>query len=96
LDEAPPAPAEPTPEPERATTFGVYRNGMAIPLERYVAIMNNGTTRRFRTSDDAVAFLGLLDEGEVTIRNYHVPHEVVETWYSEEVDDEEYDSDDDY
>lgn len=84
--------AEPTPEPERATAFGVYRNDIAIPLERYVAIKDDGTTRRFRNQYDAISFLDLETEDSVEVHDYHAPFTVVDVWYNEDF----IDVDDDY
>lgn len=70
--------AEQTPEPTRATGTGVYRNSLAIPLERYVAIREDGTVRRFQMVESAVAFIG--QEGVYEIRDYHAPFEIVETY----------------
>lgn len=78
-DDAPtPPPFAPAPEAERATEEGLYRNGQAIPLERYVAITTTGNTRRFRTAEQAVTWLGHTGDVVVDIRDYHAPHELVE------------------
>jgi hypothetical protein len=69
-------PFTPEVEPERANATGLYRNGRAIPLERYVAINENGQTRRFHNAQRAAAWMGYT--GVVTIRDYHVPHDTVE------------------
>lgn len=79
------APAEPTPEPERATEEGLYRNSMAIPLERYVAINGEGQTRRFTNPERAAEWLGY--SGEIVIYDYHVPHNEVEEFYVDEEED---------
>lgn len=81
--------ATPVAEPGRATAMGIYSNALAIPLERYVAIRPDGTTRRFRTARAACDWMG-YDYGSVfDIHNYHTPHEVVEhyTHTPEELDE---------
>lgn len=79
------APANP--EPERATEEGLYLNSRAIPLERYVAIRSNGRTRRFHTAAQAIEFLGYEGSSRVDIRDYHVPHNVVDVYETDQEDD---------
>lgn len=75
----------PTDERATATENGIYRNMRAIPLERYVVI-RQGVTQRFRDRDAACIFAGVSDGDSVTIRDYHAPHDAVESYiYSEEL-----------
>lgn len=74
------------PEPARATNTGLYRNTRAIPLERYVAISTDGTTRRFRSAEQAYRFLEYT--GLHSVFNYHEPHERVDVvQFSESIQD---------
>lgn len=59
---------------ETASEYGLYHNSQAIPLEQYIAISESGTIRRFPTSEAALYFLG---RDEMTIYNYHEPHDEV-------------------
>jgi hypothetical protein len=62
--------------PERASEEGLYRNSRAIPLERYVGITAGGNTRRFASARSAAQWLGY--NGQITVRDFHAPHEPVE------------------
>ena len=64
--------------PAQATQEGLYRNSMAIPLERYVAIAGGGTIRRFASLERAIAWIGYDGQDTVEIRDFHAPHSVVD------------------
>lgn len=65
--------------PAQATDEGIYRNSMAIPLERYVAVAAGGTIRRFATISRAISWMGYEDvQSTIEIRDFHAPHDVVD------------------
>jgi hypothetical protein len=76
--------AEPTAEPPRATAPGIYVNGRAIPLERYVVIREGGDVRRFRELDAACVYAGISNGARVAIHDYHLPFDVIEEYTYEE------------
>lgn len=80
--EVPYTPPQVIPSDERAEAAeqGLYRNSRAIPLERYVAINEDGNRRRFRTQHDAAQWLGYSFGDFIRIRDFHEPHESVETY----------------
>lgn len=64
----------PAPDMERANTYGLYRNSQAIPLEQFVAIRQDGTTRRFSSPERARQWLNVTS---IALHNYHQPFEQI-------------------
>lgn len=69
----------PSDEADTATAPGIYRNRRTIPLERYVAINNDGDIARFSSIDLAADWLA-YEPDDLTIHDYHEPHDVLEVY----------------